>query len=161
MALRTFVSLKENIQEDVTNRMIRIASHIDSSDNNLDRNYSQSKAKFKQIRQALRSRSYSYNTIPQIEIQQNRNIGSQNDIKLFPSSSSSGEKCFVKHSNGTVTSPEDEPIEEVKEDNTVQSLMESQENEQRNQMLDDEKSLNDVPQLSSAGSVNDLIDSNL
>jgi len=31
----------------------------------------------------------------------------------------------MRNSNGTITSPEDEPIEEVKEDQTVQSIVES------------------------------------
>lgn len=116
MAYRAFVSLRDNIQEDVKNRMIRIASQLDCNENNSDRNYSKSKAKFKQIRQALRSRSHSHCHIPQIEVQTNRNNGSQGEIRIFPSSSSSGGLAPMRISNGTFTSPEDEPIEEVKED---------------------------------------------
>ena len=39
MAHRAFVSLRENTQDDVKNRMIKITSQLASSENDLDRNY--------------------------------------------------------------------------------------------------------------------------
>jgi len=39
MAWRAFVSLRENIQEDVKIRMIRITSKLDSGDLNLEKSY--------------------------------------------------------------------------------------------------------------------------
>lgn len=58
----------------------------------------------------------------------------------------------MRNSNGTATSPEDEPIEEVKEDQTVQSV----ENEIGTPGPEGPQSPNEVAQLSQTGSVGNL-----